>query len=149
MIPTDIKGGTTILESNTTVPGQDLVPPHPTSVGHVGLLTCYDLRFPEPSLRLRRQGADIITYPSAFTTRTGNAHWQVLLRARAIETQTYVLASAQTGTHFPSEVKDGSSILPARQSYGHSIIVDPWGTVVAQVPDNPDQQNEPAFAVAE
>lgn len=145
----DIKGGTTILESNTTVPGDDLVPPHATAIGNVGLLTCYDLRFPEPSLRLRRHGAHVITYPSAFTVRTGNAHWELLLRARAVETQSYVLASAQTGTHFPSEVKDGDIIVPGRQSYGHSIIIDPWGTVVAQVADNPEQQHEPAFALAE
>lgn len=147
----DIQGGTTILESRTTVPGDDLVPPQTTSVGRVGLLTCYDLRFPEPALRLRREGAELLTYPSAFTTRTGGAHWEVLLRARAIETQCYVLASAQTGTHFASEVhpEDGKTILPARQSYGHALIVDPWGTVVAQVADNPNQQEEPAFAIAE
>lgn len=120
----DIKGGLSILESATTVPGSELEPPISTPIGKVGvrcrgyspakrrkltkysivpaplqLLTCYDLRFPEPSLRLRRQGCDVLTYPSAFTVRTGAAHWETLLRARAIETQSYVMAAAQVGSH--------------------------------------------------
>lgn len=66
---------------------------------HQQLLTCYDLRFPEASLRLRRQGSEIITYPSAFALKTGASHWEVLLRSRAIETQCYVMASAQVGAH--------------------------------------------------
>lgn len=88
-----------IMESKTTKPGTELVPPVQTPVGAIGLLTCYDVRFPEPSLRLRRQGAEILTYPSAFTLRTGAAHWELLLRARAVETQSYVLAPAQVGAH--------------------------------------------------
>lgn len=82
--------GPPLLESNTTHPGDSLLPPSSTPLGSVGLLTCYDLRFPEVSLSLRRRGAQILTYPSAFTVRTGAAHWEVLLRARAIETQCYV-----------------------------------------------------------
>ncbi|ORY74996.1 putative NIT2-nitrilase [Leucosporidium creatinivorum] len=120
----NIKGGAVILESSTTVPGKELLPPAKTPLGKIGLLTCYDLRFPEVSLSLRRQGAQILTYPSAFTLRTGAAHWETLLRARAIETQTYVLAPAQIGSHSPT-----------RQSYGHALIVDPWGTVLAQGTD--------------
>lgn len=99
------------------------------------------IRFPEVSLSLRRQGAQIITYPSAFTLKTGAAHWEVLLRARAIETQSYVLAPAQTGSH--SET---------RQSYGHALIVDPWGAVVAQCADKQpkgDSADEGTFALAE
>lgn len=79
------------------------------------------LRFPEPSLQLRRLGADIISYPSAFTIPTGQAHFEILLRARAIETQSYVFAAAQIGKHNER-----------RSSYGHTMIVDPWGKVVAE-----------------
>ena len=82
---------------------------------------CYDLRFPELSQALASAGAELLTYPSAFTVTTGQAHWEALLRARAIETQCYVVAAAQSGKH-------GAK----RSSYGHSMIVDPWGVVVAQ-----------------
>jgi hypothetical protein len=84
-------------------------PPHfadSLSIDSVGLLTCYDLRFPEVAIMLRRKGAEIIAYPSAFTSSTGPPHWDVLLRARAIETQSYVIAAAQVRTlslHFPSQ----------------------------------------------
>jgi len=123
----DLKGsgGPTLLESRTTIPGRTLTPPIDTAVGKVALLTCYDLRFPEHSLILRQKGAEILTYPSAFTIKTGQAHWETLLRARAIETQSYVLAPAQTGEHFPG-----------RSSYGRAMIVDPWGTIVAECPEN-------------
>lgn len=94
----DIAGGLTILESNTTAPGERLPSVVPSPIGAVGPLTCYDLRFPESSLYLRRKGAEVLTYPSAFTVRTGAAHWELLLRARAVETQCYVLAAAQVGT---------------------------------------------------
>nr|CDI54707.1 probable NIT2-nitrilase [Melanopsichium pennsylvanicum 4] len=120
----DIKGGLKILESDSTIRGSKLLEPRQTAIGKVGLLTCYDLRFPEPSLSLRRQGAQVLTYPSAFTVRTGAAHWETLLRARAIETQSYVLAAAQVGAH------DGTK----RVSWGHAMIVDPWGSVLAQCP---------------
>jgi predicted amidohydrolase len=121
----DIKGGLTILESDTTIPGNSMVPPCESPIGKIGMLTCYDLRFPEPSLRLRRLGADVITYPSAFTVRTGAAHWEVLLRARAIETQSYVVAAAQVGSHAGTK----------RTSWGHAMIVDPYGSIVAQCTD--------------
>lgn len=77
------------------------------------------LRFPEISLALKRQNAQIITYPSAFTVPTGQAHWEILLRSRAIETQAYVIAAAQIGAHNEK-----------RTSYGHSMVVDPWGKVL-------------------
>ncbi|MBK4989892.1 carbon-nitrogen hydrolase family protein [Pseudomonas sp. S36] len=92
-----------------------------TPVGRVGLSVCYDLRFPELYSELRAAGAELITAPAAFTAVTGAAHWDVLVRARAIETQCYVLAAAQGGTH-PGE----------RHTHGHAAIVDPWGRVVAQ-----------------
>lgn len=138
----DLKGsgGPTLLESQTTIPGRVLVPPIDTDVGKVGLLTCYDLRFPESSLLLRQQGAEILTYPSAFTIKTGQVHWEILLRARAIETQSYVLAPAQVGEHFPG-----------RSSYGRAMMVDPWGTVVAECPETPslEEIETGSFGLAE
>ncbi|MDD2875978.1 MAG: carbon-nitrogen hydrolase family protein [Acidiphilium sp.] len=96
----------------------------------VGLTICYDLRFPELYLSLRRAGADIILVPAAFTLQTGKDHWEVLLRARAIETQCWVAAPACTGTHY-----DGSN--EPRVTYGHSLIADPWGHVIARASDGP------------
>jgi len=92
-----------------------------TPVGRVGLSICYDLRFPELFSALRLKGAEILCVPAAFTAVTGTAHWEVLLRARAIETQCYVLAAGQGGNH-PGN----------RQTHGHSMIVDPWGKVLAE-----------------
>ncbi|XP_026792884.3 deaminated glutathione amidase [Pangasianodon hypophthalmus] len=112
--------GVSLKESVFTIPGPSLVPPVQTPVGKVGLGICYDLRFPEMSSALQRHGAEILTYPSAFTVATGTAHWEVLLRARAIETQCYVLAAAQVGAHHAK-----------RSSYGHALAVDPWGVVMA------------------
>ncbi|XP_062850430.1 deaminated glutathione amidase isoform X2 [Trichomycterus rosablanca] len=112
--------GVSLKESAFTIPGPGLVPPVQTPIGKVGLGICYDLRFPEMSVALQRQGAEILTYPSAFTVATGTAHWEVLLRARAIETQCFVLAAAQVGAHHAK-----------RSSYGHALAVDPWGVVMA------------------
>ncbi|MBD9485465.1 carbon-nitrogen hydrolase family protein [Pseudomonas sp. PDM14] len=94
-----------------------------TPVGRLGLTVCYDLRFPELYSALRSAGAELISAPSAFTAVTGAAHWQVLVRARAIETQCYLLAAGQGGTH-PG----------GRETYGHSTIVDAWGQVLAEQP---------------
>uniref|UniRef100_H3AGJ1 Deaminated glutathione amidase n=1 Tax=Latimeria chalumnae TaxID=7897 RepID=H3AGJ1_LATCH len=117
----DLKGSVSLMESRFTIPGPEIVPPVGTPAGKVGLAVCYDLRFPEISLALVQEGAEILTYPSAFTLTTGLAHWETLLRARAIETQSYVVAAAQTGKHNDR-----------RTSYGHAMVVDPWGSVVAQ-----------------
>lgn len=92
-----------------------------TPVGRLGLTVCYDLRFPELYTALREAGAELITAPSAFTAVTGAAHWEILLRARAIETQCYVLAAAQGGVH-PGP----------RETFGHAAIIDPWGRVLAE-----------------
>ena len=92
----------------------------------IGLSVCYDLRFPEFYRDLARRGADLVSVPSAFTVPTGSAHWHVLLRARAIETGCFVLAPAQHGVH-----DDG------RETYGHTLVVDPWGRVVAERPAEP------------
>jgi predicted amidohydrolase len=118
-----IKDGPTIRESNTTQPGTQLLSPISTALGPLGLLICFDLRFPEQSLALRSRGVQILTYPSAFTVPTGEAHWEVLLRARAIETQCWVVAAAQVGVHDNQVGKE-------RRSWGHSLVVDPWGRVV-------------------
>jgi predicted amidohydrolase len=93
------------------------------------------LRFPEISLALKRQDAQIITYPSAFTVPTGKAHWETLLRARAIETQAYVIAAAQIGAHNEK-----------RTSYGHSMVVDPWGKVLL---DMTGEGSEPEIGVVD
>lgn len=111
--------GVSLKESAFTIPGPSLIAPVQTPIGKVGLGICYDLRFPELSLALQRHGAEILTYPSAFTVATGAAHWEVLLRARAIETQCFVLAAAQVSKHHDK-----------RSSYGHALAVDPWGEVM-------------------
>ncbi|XP_056366988.1 deaminated glutathione amidase [Oenanthe melanoleuca] len=121
-----LPGAPALCESSFTNPGRELLPPVPTPVGKLGLAVCYDLRFPELAQALRGAGAQILTFPSAFTVPTGAAHWEVLLRARAIECQCYVVAAAQTGRHNAS-----------RASFGHSLVADPWGTVVAQCQEGP------------
>lgn len=95
-----------------------------TPYGKIGLAICYDLRFPELFRQLVLQGAEIIVVPSAFTAITGKAHWEVLLRARAIENLCYVVASAQGGYH-----------VNGRETHGNSMIIDPWGTILDRLPD--------------
>lgn len=99
-----------------------------TDLGVLGLTICYDLRFPGLYQKLRQEGAQMLTVPSAFTLTTGKDHWHSLLRARAIETQCFVLAPAQHGEH------DDEGL---RESFGHAMIVDPWGQVLTMVPDGP------------
>lgn len=106
-------------ESDTFRPGSE-VKVVPTPFGNIGLSICYDIRFPQLYAALREQGADIIVIPAAFTKVTGKAHWDVLLRARAVETQCWIVAAAQWGEH-----NEG------RETWGHSMIIDPWGQVVA------------------
>ena len=116
-------GNESYRESQSTSAGQDVVT-IPIDGFVVGLSICYDLRFPELYRRLVERGAEILTVPAAFTLNTGKEHWHVLLRARAIESQCYVLAAAQWGNH-PG----------ARATYGHALICDPWGTVIAEASD--------------
>lgn len=123
----DVPGGVTFRESDTVAPGDEVVLAD-TAFGAIGLTICYDLRFGELYRALAARGAELITIPSAFTAATGKAHWEVLVRARAIETQCWVLAPGQHGSH-----DDGG----LRESHGESMIVDPWGQVVARVPDGP------------
>jgi deaminated glutathione amidase len=110
-------------ESTTIAPGQQVVVVN-TPIGKLGLAVCYDVRFPELFRQLSAQGAEVLVLPSAFTVPTGQAHWEVLLRARAVENLCYLLAPAQTGLH-----------ANGRETYGHSLIVDPWGEVLACQPD--------------
>jgi len=129
----DVPNGPVLQESRYTLPG-DRVVVVDSPVGRLGLSTCYDLRFPEMYEALLRQGAEILLVPSAFTVPTGKAHWEVLLRARAIETQCYVVAAAQVGQHNEK-----------RASYGHSMVVDPWGRVLSDA----GGETSPILSVAE
>ncbi|KAH9767974.1 Deaminated glutathione amidase /cytosolic [Citrus sinensis] len=120
----DIPGGRSYKESSFTEAGKDIVAVD-SPVGRLGPTVCYDLRFPELYQQLRFQHeAQVLLVPSAFTKVTGQAHWEILLRARAIETQCYVIAAAQAGKHNDK-----------RESYGDSLIIDPWGTVIGRLPD--------------
>ncbi len=112
-------------ESDTFEPGEDIVTID-TPAGKLGLAICYDLRFPELFRKLREQGAEWITLPSAFTYQTGEAHWHPLVRARAIENQLWLAAPGQGGWNSSR-----------RRTWGHSMIVDPWGTVVDELPEGP------------
>ncbi len=121
----DVTDGVRFVESDTVAPGSELVVAH-TALGGIGMSVCYDLRFPGVYQGLRDQGAAILAVPSAFTQKTGAAHWHTLLKARAIENQCWVLAPGQTGKH------DDEGL---RHSYGHSLIINPWGEVVAELED--------------
>jgi predicted amidohydrolase len=112
--------GKSYEESATIAPGTETVVAMVAGVP-VGLSICYDLRFPELYRRLAVQGARVVTVPAAFTAETGKDHWEVLLRARAIENQVFVLAAAQCGSH-----------PPANACYGNAMVVDPWGVVLAR-----------------
>ncbi|MBT9291185.1 carbon-nitrogen hydrolase family protein [Prosthecodimorpha staleyi] len=122
----DLVGGESYRESNRIRPGAESVTVD-LPWGRLGLAICYDLRFPQLFRALAREaGADILSVPAAFTQQTGEAHWHVLLRARAIENGAWVFAAAQSGLH-----ENG------RSTYGHSLIVDPWGRIVAEAADGP------------
>lgn len=125
MFDVDLPSGESFKESKAYRPGASAnVVDLP--FGRLGMTICYDMRFPHLYRDLARAGADILTMPSAFTAETGKAHWHVLLRARAIENGCFVIAAAQTGEH------DGG-----RQTYGHSLIVAPWGEVLADAGEKP------------
>ncbi|SEL47619.1 Predicted amidohydrolase [Stigmatella aurantiaca] len=116
----EVGDGATYHESAAVAPGTEVVAAT-TDVGRLGLSVCYDLRFPELYRRLSRDGATLLAVPAAFTLMTGKDHWEVLLRARAIENQCYVLAPAQGGRHSDKRI-----------TYGHAMVVDPWGLVTAR-----------------
>ena len=120
-----LASGESYRESNTVEGGNEAVVAD-TQFGPVGMSICYDLRFPHLYRRLAQKGAFLLTVPSAFTVPTGEAHWHVLLRARAIENGAFVIAPAQGGTH-----------ANGRKTYGHSLIVAPWGEVLAEAGTEP------------
>ena len=117
------RGGGKFMESAAVAPGEEVVVAA-TPFGGIGLSVCNDLRFPELYREHAARGARFLAVPSAFTRETGRDHWEVLLRARAIENQAFVLAPAQWGQHSED-----------RASHGRSLVVDPWGLVLAQAPD--------------
>ena len=121
----DLAGGERWRESARYRPG-DTAAMVETPLGTLGLSICYDLRFPALYQALSGTGATVLAIPAAFTVPTGRAHWHVLLRARAIENACFVVAAAQTGTH-----ADG------RATYGHSLVVDPWGEVLLDMGEAP------------
>jgi predicted amidohydrolase len=121
----DLSNGVSLRESDSRAHGAEVVAAD-TELGTLGLTVCYDLRFPELYRRLADKGARLIFVPSAFTAFTGQAHWEALLRARAIENQVYVIAADQFG-------KSPTSF----ECHGHSMIVDPWGVVLAELADGP------------
>lgn len=122
----DLPTGESWRESNVYSPGEGAVLVNGTPVGKLGLTICYDLRFPGLFARLAETDADVISVPAAFTVPTGRAHWHVLLRARAIEAGLFVVAAAQVGHH-----EDG------RQTFGHSLVIDPWGDVLLDMGEEP------------
>jgi predicted amidohydrolase len=125
MFDVDLGEGEVYRESATFSPGREAVAAQ-SPWGKIGLTICYDLRFPQLYRSLAQAGADMITVPAAFTRVTGKAHWHVLLRARAIETGCFVLAPAQCGEH-----------AGGRQTYGHALIVSPWGAILADAGEQP------------
>ena len=131
MFDVDLPNGETYRESNGVKPGEEAVVAS-TPWGGLGLTICYDVRFGYLHRALAHAGAAMLTVPAAFTVPTGQAHWHVLLRARAIETGCYVFAPAQTGEH-----------AEGRLTYGHSLIVSPWGEVLA------DAGEKPGFVIAD
>lgn len=129
----DLPDGESYKESDMIKPGEnDAVVYLSETIGNIGMSICYDLRFPELYRNLMDLNAELFTIPSAFTATTGKAHWEPLLRARAIENTVYVVAPAQTWRHGEK-----------RKTHGHSMIIDPWGVVLD------DAVTEPGFAIAE
>ncbi len=127
----EIEGGERYCESDSLEAGDRIVVVA-TPFAQLGLSVCYDMRFPELYRNMQAHGVELITVPSAFTAPTGRAHWQTLLCARAVENMSYVIAADQGGTH-----------VNGRQTWGHSMIIDPWGQIIAQV------ESGPGFACAD
>ncbi|MCK7612527.1 carbon-nitrogen hydrolase family protein [Roseibium sediminicola] len=132
MFDVDLPNGESWRESATYAPGTRTVIAD-LPFARIGMAVCYDIRFPAIFRTQARQGAEVLTGPAAFTRQTGEAHWHVLQRARAIENGAYVISAAQGGTH-----EDG------RETYGHSLVVNPWGKVVAEL-----DGDEPGYVLAD
>lgn len=128
----DVPNGPVMKESKSVQPGSKVAEIVETPAGKLGLEICYDIRFPEQSLELRSKGAEILCFPSAFTMKTGDAHWELLGRARAVDTQCFVVMPAQSGKHDTGSSADPSQDQVERISWGHSMIIDPWGRIIAE-----------------
>ncbi|KAB8316741.1 carbon-nitrogen hydrolase family protein [Tolypothrix campylonemoides VB511288] len=129
----NVPDGNTYRESTTVMAGTQLPPVYfSQELGNIGLSVCYDVRFPELYRHIAYKNGDVIFVPAAFTAFTGKDHWQVLLQARAIENTCYIIAPAQTGINYAR-----------RQTHGHAMIIDPWGTILA------DAGEQPGVAIAE
>lgn len=123
----NVPDGNSYRESSTVIPGKHLPSVYVSQeLGNIGVSICYDLRFPELYRHIANKGGNIIFVPAAFTAFTGKDHWQVLLQARAIENTSYIIAPAQTGINYGQ-----------RQTYGHAMIIDPWGVILADAGDKP------------
>ncbi len=133
MFDVELASGESWRESAAYEPGGEAVTVEDTPAGRLGLTVCYDLRFPALFGELGNRRCDAIAVPAAFTKPTGEAHWHVMLRARAIEASAFVIAAAQVGTH-----EDG------RETYGHSLVVDPWGEVLLDM-GGPEHANAPGL----
>ncbi|PVV01644.1 hypothetical protein BB560_003928 [Smittium megazygosporum] len=134
MFIADVADGPQIDEGAMVTRGSTVTPPVDSPIGKLGLAICHDLRFPELASAMREMGAQSIAYCAAFSVMTGIPQWEALLRARAIETQTYVFGAGQIGAHGPN-----------RAFFGNSLIVDPWGNVIARC----NTTNEPTIATAD
>lgn len=125
MFDVDLANGESWRESNAYAPGGEVSTAEGTPIGRLGLTVCYDIRFPALFEALGRRACDAIAIPAAFTVPTGKAHWHLLQRARAVEASAWVISAAQVGKH-----ADG------RRTYGHSLVVDPWGEIVLDMGDD-------------
>ncbi|SCU96294.1 LAFA_0G05556g1_1 [Lachancea sp. 'fantastica'] len=137
----DVPNGPVLKESQSVQPGSQIPAVVATPVGKLGPAICFDIRFPELSLRLRSNGAEILCFPSAFTVKTGEAHWESLARARALDTQCYVIMPAQQGEHQVNlDLENGATEESSvkRVSWGHSMIINPWGEKIAEASPQKD-----------
>ncbi|CCF59212.1 hypothetical protein KAFR_0G01780 [Kazachstania africana CBS 2517] len=146
-----ISNGSILKESNSVLAGNKIPKILETPIGKLGTGICYDIRFPELALDLRKQGAEILCFPSAFTIKTGEAHWELLGRARAIDTQCFVVMPAQHGEHnVQNDDWTGSGTehqaVSKRVSWGHSMIISPWGDIVAK---SNSKTSEPELIIAD
>lgn len=130
----DIINGPVLKESTSIQPGNELPQLVSTPAGKLGTAICYDIRFPELSLKLRSMGAELICFPSAFTNETGRSHWKALGVARALDTQCYIIMANQQGEHdvCADEMYDKSKTGIKRVSWGHSMIIGPWGDILSE-----------------
>lgn len=146
----DVPNGPILKESSSVQAGSNIPDIIKSPVGMLGLAICYDMRFPELSMKLRSKGAQILCFPSAFTMKTGEAHWELLGRARAVDTQCFVVMPGQSGKHdvYADNWNSKTEKAVERVSWGHSMIIDPWGSVIARS-DLTKPMDEPQLIIAD